>query len=162
MIGSAQAQSTQPPASRPAPTTDFTIPPPAAPPRTEAPAPGAPASGAPGTAAPASPFSSLSRGPSTAETVLGLGLLLVLAVVFLYVRGSVRAHLVGRRAALDAANGAAWMLFSALMLTAVVLVTAALGDLWRHWLGLAAGLGVCAVLFTVAAVLFVRAPQRRR
>lgn len=150
MTSPAQAQSPQTP---PQNGRDFTIPPP-----TAAPAPRA-------ETAPrgeASPFSGLQRGATTTEIALGLGLLAGLAVVFLFVRGSVRAHLVGRRAALDAANGAAWMLFCALMLTATVLVTAALGDLWQHWIGLAAALALCAVLFAVFAVLFVRAPQRRR
>ena len=48
------------------------------------------------------------------------------------------------------------------MLTATVLVTAAVGDLWQYGLGLAAALTLCAALFLIFAVLFVRAPQRRR
>lgn len=155
MTSPAQAQ--QPPQGE----RDFTIPPPttAPAPRTET---GPPRTEATAPRTEASPFSGLQRGATTTEIALGIGVLVVLAVVFLFVRGSVRAHLIGRRAALDAANGAAWALFSALMLTATVLVTAALGDLWQYGLGLGAALALCAVLFAVSAVLFVRAPQRRR
>ncbi|GJE61578.1 hypothetical protein [Methylobacterium trifolii] len=138
------------------PQGDFTIP---------APAPAAPGQPAPpraGTQTDPTPFSGLDRSPSTTDTVLGAGLLVVLAVVFLFVRQGVRTHLVGRRAALDAANGASWMLFSALMLTAGVLTAATLGGLWRYWLGVGAALALCAVLFIVFAILFVRAPGRRR
>ena len=86
----------------------------------------------------------------------------MLAVLFLFVRQGVRAHLINRRATLDAANGASWMLFSALMLTASILVSATVGRLWQAWAGLAAGFALCIVLFCAALVLFLRAPDRRR
>lgn len=139
------------------PQPDFTIPSPT--PQAQ-PAPRT----APRTEAPAgpSPFSTLTRGPTTTEISLGIGVLLVLAVVFLFVRQGVRTHLIGRRAALDAADGASWVLFSALMLTATTLVVATIGGLWDQWIGIAGALFVCAVLFVVFAVLFLRAPGRRR
>lgn len=108
------------------------------------------------------PFGGLERTATTTEIALGAGALIVLAILFLFVRWSVRAHLINRRAALDAADGASWMLFSALMLTAGILVTATVGRLWQAWAGLAAGFGLCLILFVAAIVLFLRAPDRRR
>lgn len=110
----------------------------------------------------ANPFGGLDRAPTTTEIVLGTGALVVLAIVFLFVRQGVRTHLVNRRAALDAAAGASWMLFAALMLTAAILVTATVGRLWQAWAGLAAGFALCLILFCAALVLFLRAPERRR
>lgn len=110
----------------------------------------------------ANPFSGLERGPTTTELAVGAAALVVLALLFLFVRQGVRAHLINRRATLDAANGASWMLFSALMLTASILVSATVGRLWQAWAGLAAGFALCIVLFGAALVLFLRAPDRRR
>lgn len=115
-----------------------------------------------GTSTGANPFSTLERGPTTTEFALGAAALVVLAVLFLFVRQGVRTHLINRRATLDAANGASWMLFSALMLTAAILVSATVGRLWQAWAGLAAGFALCLVLFGAALVLFLRAPERRR
>lgn len=108
------------------------------------------------------PFGGLERAPTTTEIALGAGALVLLAILFLFVRQGVRAHLINRRAALDAADGASWMLFAALMLTAGILVTATVGRLWQAWAGLAAGFALCLILFGAALVLFLRAPERRR
>lgn len=108
------------------------------------------------------PFGGLERTATATEIALGAGALVLLAILFLFVRQGVRAHLIDRRAALGAANGASWMLFSALMLTAAILVTATVGRLWQAWAGLAAGFALCLVLFVAALVLFLRAPERRR
>jgi hypothetical protein len=139
---------------------DFTIPAPQNPsPQAEpVPVPTPPAQSATG----ANPFSTLERGPTTTEFALGAAALLVLAALFLFARQGVRTHLINRRATLDAANGASWMLFSALMLTAAILVSATVGRLWQAWAGLAAGFALCLVLFGAALVLFLRAPDRRR
>ena len=108
------------------------------------------------------PFGGLDRAPTTIEIALGAGALVVLAILFLFVRQGVRTHLVNRRAALDAAAGASWMLFAALMLTAAILVTVTVGRLWQAWAGLAAGFALCLILFCAALVLILRAPERRR
>jgi hypothetical protein len=144
---------------------DFTIPPPQNPnpqnPNPQAnPLQASPV--APSAGAAASPFSGLERAPTTTEIALGAAALVVLAILFLFVRQGVRAHLINRRAALDAANGASWMLFSALMLTAAILVCATVGRLWQAWAGLTAGFALCAILFGAALVLVLRAPDRRR
>ncbi|MCJ2055758.1 hypothetical protein MKL09_04225 [Methylobacterium sp. J-048] len=138
---------------------DFTIPAPQNPAPQADPLQTAPPSG---TSTGANPFSTLERGPTTTELALGAAALVVLAVLFLFVRQGVRAHLINRRATLDAADGASWMLFSALMLTAAILVSATVGRLWQAWAGLAAGFALCLVLFGAALVLFLRAPDRRR
>ena len=137
---------------------DFTIPAPQTPSPQAEPLPTPPAQSTTG----ASPFSTLERGPTTTEFALGAAALVVLALLFLFVRQGVRAHLINRRATLDAADGASWMLFSALMLTAAILVSATVGRLWQAWAGLAAGFALCLVLFGAALVLFLRAPDRRR
>jgi len=137
---------------------DFTIPAPQNPSPQAEPLPTPPAQSTTG----ASPFSTLERGPTTTEFALGAAALVVLALLFLFVRQGVRAHLINRRATLDAADGASWMLFSALMLTAAILVSATVGRLWQAWAGLAAGFALCLVLFGAALALFLRAPDRRR
>ena len=135
---------------------DFTIPPPqgADPKATRVP-PGAV------DAAP-SPFTRLERAATTQEILLGGAALLILAVIFLFVRHGVRVHLINRRATLDAADGASWMLFAALMLTASILVGATIGRLWQAWAGLTAGFSLCVILFAAALTLFLRATERRR
>ncbi|SFL88286.1 hypothetical protein [Methylobacterium pseudosasicola] len=137
---------------------DFTIPAPQNPSPQAEPLPTPPAQ----STTAANPFSTLERGPTTTELALGAAALVVLAVLFLFVRQGVRAHLINRRATLDAADGASWMLFSALMLTAAILVSATVGRLWQAWAGLAAGFALCLVLFGAALALFLRAPDRRR
>lgn len=144
---------------------DFTIPQPQdpspqAPPLTP-PLPGAPLPQA-GSRVGADPFKGLGQAPTGTEFALGAAALVALGLLFLFVRHGVRAHLINRRASLDAANGASWMLFSALTLTAAILVTATVGRLWEQWAGLAAGFTLCLVLFGVALFLFLRAPDRRR
>ena len=139
---------------------DFTIPAPLNPAPQADPVQAVPP--ATGTTTGANPFSTLERGPTTTEFALGAAALVVLALLFLFVRQGVRAHLINRRATLDAADGASWMLFSALMLTAAILVSATVGRLWQAWAGLAAGFALCLVLFGAALVLFLRAPDRRR
>ncbi|MGU3663428.1 hypothetical protein ACLBX9_04475 [Methylobacterium sp. A49B] len=113
-------------------------------------------------AAAGTPFAKLERAATTPEMLLGGGALLACAVIFLFVRQGVRIHLINRRATLDAADGASWMLFAALMLTALILVGAAVGRLWQAWAGLTAGLSLCVILFAIALALFLRAPERRR
>lgn len=140
---------------------DFTIPAPQ--PGPQAPLPdAAPPREGPGTRTATNPFGGLERAATTTEIALGVGALVLLAILFLFVRQGVRAHLIDRRAALDAANGASWMLFAALMLTAGILVTATVGRLWQEWVGLAAGFALCLILFGAALALFLRAPERRR
>jgi hypothetical protein len=139
---------------------DFRIP---APQNPDPQAPPLPATPPPGsTANPPNPFSGLDRAPTATEMTLGLVALAVLAVLFLFVRQGVRTHLINRRATLDAAGGASWMLFAALMLTAAILVGATVGRLWHAWAGLTAGFALCAILFAAALALILRAPERRR
>jgi hypothetical protein len=139
---------------------DFTIPQPRDP-NPQAPLPGAPLPQT-GARTEANPFKGLGQAPTGTEIALGAAALVALALLFLFVRHGVRAHLINRRASLDAANGASWMLFSALTLTAAILVTATVGRLWEQWAGLAAGFVLCLVLFGAALFLFLRAPDRRR
>jgi hypothetical protein len=132
---------------------DFTIPPPQGTDQRAAPA-------APVVAA--NPFAGLERAATTPEIIVGAASLALLAVIFLFVRHGVRVHLINRRATLDAADGASWMLFSALMLTATVLVGATVGRLWQAWAGLTAAFTLCVILFAAALALFLRAPDQRR
>ena len=137
---------------------DFTIPAPQPTPQGATP----PMEPAPARTTAPSPFSRLERMSTTPELLLGAAALLVLAIVFLFVRHAVRVHLINRRATLDAADGASWMLFAALMCTATILVGATVGRLWQAWAGLTAGFALCIILFAVALSLFLRAPERRR
>ncbi|WP_244514149.1 hypothetical protein [Methylobacterium sp. UNC378MF] len=96
------------------------------------------------------------------EITLGSVALMVLAVIFLFVRQGVRVSLVNRRATLDAAAGASWTLFAALMVTATVLIGATVGRFWQAWAGLTVAFALCAILFAAALALILRAPDRRR
>ncbi|SDA32476.1 hypothetical protein SAMN02799622_05243 [Methylobacterium sp. UNC378MF] len=110
----------------------------------------------------ASPFAGLDRAPTMTEITLGSVALMVLAVIFLFVRQGVRVSLVNRRATLDAAAGASWTLFAALMVTATVLIGATVGRFWQAWAGLTVAFALCAILFAAALALILRAPDRRR
>lgn len=109
-----------------------------------------------------SPFARLERAPSTTEMAIGVGAFVVLAAVFLFVRIGVKNHLRDRRAPIDAANAASWTLFAALTLTALVTIAATVGNLWSRWLVTSTGFAVCAVIFILFVVQFVRAPSQRR
>ncbi|MGU3540507.1 hypothetical protein [Methylobacterium sp. A54F] len=109
-----------------------------------------------------SPFGALRPAPTGLEVAAGAGILCVLLGAFLIVRLAVKNHLRDRRATLDAANAAAWTLFAALALTALVAVSATVGAAWDRWLLTGPAFVLCAVVFGMFLVLFVRAPSRTR
>ena len=138
----------------PPPSPDFAIKPPVDAP---APIPPAPGVGTPITAAalPGAP------GLDGTDAIIGLAILLVLAVAFLFLRGAVRGHLIGVRASPSAAGRAGWALFSFLMSLSVLVVFGLLGNLWPEP-AFTAPLLLLALVTLVLFVLVFRQAARGR
>ena len=62
--------------------------------------------------------------------IIGVAIVLGLAVVFFFLRGAVRSHLIANRSSLSRANSAAWALFAFLLAIAVTVVFGLLGQFW--------------------------------
>jgi hypothetical protein len=90
-------------------------------------------------------------GLSSNDTVIGIAIVLGLAILFFFVRGGLRQHLIARRASPSAAGGAGWSLFAFLLVVSVAIVFGLLGDLWR----VLAFLIPMGVLILVTLVMFV-------
>jgi hypothetical protein len=71
----------------------------------------------------------LSRG----DAFLGIGILVSLAIVFLFVRGAVRTSLIRRKASPSAASSTSWALFAFLFFTALTLTWSFFGSFWGVW-----------------------------
>lgn len=153
----------------PAPSKDFNIKPPQPP-------QGAPAAAPIPTPAPLSTTTAPTTGtlPSTATTgtavrphddslassfaslsgnsgIIGLIIMAVLAIVFFFIRGAIRSHLVSRRASSSSASSAAWALFCFLFFGSATVVFGALGQLW----GVLPFIIPLGVLVSVSLILFI-------
>ena len=102
------------------------------------------------------------HGLSSRDWAIGVGLLLVCAVVFFLIRGFVTSMLVDRRAAPDAARGAGWAVFVFLLCTAAAVVFGLLGDYWGKFLFALPALVLMAVTGLLALVMTLRAGAARR
>jgi hypothetical protein len=83
--------------------------------------------------------------------VIGGAIMLVLAVVFFFLRGAVRTHLIINRASLASAGGAGWALFAFLFVLSFTMVFGLIGDFWT----ILAFIIPMAVLSFITLVLFV-------
>ena len=62
--------------------------------------------------------------------IIGVAIILGLAVVFFFLRGAVRSHLIANRSSLSRANSAAWALFGFLLAITITVVFGWLGQFW--------------------------------
>ncbi len=155
----------------PAGPPNFTLRPPQpqappAPSPSPAPPPPAPAP------APAPSVAIVPPGPPTSQflvggltqngALIGGAIVLVLAIVFLFLRGAVRSHLIANKAPLSAAGGAGWALFAFLLTVSVTIVFGLLGQFWTV-LSFIVPLGVlCAITLLLFILLFNSATRIRR
>ena len=102
------------------------------------------------------------HGLSSRDWAIGVGVMVVLSVVFFLVRGFVTSMLVDRRAAPDAARGAGWALFLFLFTTAACLVFGLLGDYWGKFLFAAPSGALILATGLLALVMNLRAGSVRR
>ena len=102
------------------------------------------------------------HGLSSRDWAIGVGVMVVLSVVFFLVRGFVTSMLVDRRAAPDAARGAGWALFLFLFTTAACLVFGLLGDYWSKFLFAAPAGALILATGLLALVMNLRAGSVRR
>ena len=102
------------------------------------------------------------HGLSSRDWAIGVGVMVVLSVVFFLVRGFVTSMLVDRRAAPDAARGAGWALFLFLFTTAACLVFGLLGDYWGKFLFAAPAGALILATGLLALVMNLRAGSVRR
>ncbi len=73
----------------------------------------------------------LDAGMSSNDIVIGIAIVAVLAVVFFFVRGGVRRHLISERASLSAASAAGWSMFAFLLSLAIMVVFGLVGNILR-------------------------------
>ena len=102
------------------------------------------------------------HGLSSRDWAIGVGVMVVLSVVFFLLRGFVTSMLVDRRAAPDAARGAGWALFLFLFTTAACLVFGLLGDYWGKFLFAAPAGALILATGLLALVMNLRAGSVRR
>ena len=118
-------------------------------------------------AATADPFAAVTTalqpsGLSSQDWAIGLGVMAVTGVVWFFVRGAVQAMLAKNRAAPDAAVGASWALFAALMSLTATVVFGLLGNFFRALTFLIPSLSLSLVLLLIAAFMIKGALGRRR
>lgn len=102
------------------------------------------------------------HGLSSRDWAIGVGVMVVLSVVFFLIRGFVTSMLVDRRAAPDAARGAGWALFLFLFTTAACLVFGLLGDYWGKFLFVLPAGALILATGLLALVMNLRAGSVRR
>lgn len=102
------------------------------------------------------------HGLQSRDWAIGVGVMLVLSVIFFLIRGFVTSMLVDRRAAPDAARGAGWALFLFLFVTAAALVFGLLGDYWGKFLFVLPAGALILATGLLALVMNLRAGSVRR
>ena len=112
-------------------------------------------------AAPAAPFTFGTRMSSN-DMVLAGGILLVLAIVFFFVRGGVRRHLIAGRASLSAASSAGWAVFAFLLLLSITVVLGLFGNLWSLLAFTVPMGGLVLVTLVLSIILYNAAASGRR
>ena len=101
-------------------------------------------------------------GLAPTDMVIGVAAVLALAVVFLFVRGGVRSHLIAQRASPSAAGNAGWSLWAFLTILSATVVFGFLGNLWQV-LTFVAPMGVLVVVtLIVFGMLYSSAARGRR
>ena len=137
---------------------DFRLRPVQNPPPAPGDAPDAPNTTAGTSAPPPIPFEA---GMSSDQIVLAAAIVVLLGIVFLFVRGGVRGHLISRRASLSAASTAGWALFAFLMSVTVLVVFGIVGDTLRL-LAFTVPMGALILATLIVAVITFRGATRRR
>lgn len=140
-------------------SSDFNIRPPAATPNPAASS--IPSAGRTAQASPLPPGDAYG-GLSSNDTVIGVAIVLALALLFFFVRGGLRSHLIAMRASPSAAGNAGWSLFAFLLALSVTVVFGLLGNLWQVLAFLIPMSALILVTLAVFAVLYNAAARGRR
>jgi hypothetical protein len=92
--------------------------------------------------------------------ILGTAIILVLAILFFFVRQAVRTHLIANKAPLSAAGNAGWAMFAFLMAIAITAVFGIIGNLWLVLPFIIPMAVLDLVTMILAIVLFVSASKK--
>ena len=101
-------------------------------------------------------------GLSSGNTVIGVAIVLALALLFFFVRGGLRSHLIAHRASPSAAGSAGWALFAFLLALSVTVVFGVLGSLWQVLTFLVPMGALVTVTLIIFALLYSSAARGRR
>ncbi len=127
-----------------------------------APQPPPPAAAQPAATQQPLPAADGTGGLAPNDMVIGLAAVLALAVMFLFVRGGLRSHLIAQRASPSAAGNAGWSLWAFLTVLSATVVFGFLGDLWQV-LTFLIPMGVLVVVtLVVFGMLYSSAARGRR
>lgn len=107
------------------------------------------------------PAMQLDTGMSSNDVVIALAIILVLGIVFFFVRGGIRRHLISERASLSAASTAGWALFAFLMSVTVMVVFGVIGNVFRL-IAFVAPMSLLVLATLIIAVVTYRGATRRR
>ena len=149
------------PTSAPDQQKDFHLRPlPSSPPQPAGPQDGR-ATSQPFTAAPSNAAAEFGHGPSSSDLVVAGGILLVLAIVFFFVRNGVRRHLIAERASLSAATSAGWAVFAFLVTLSSAVVFGLFGNLW-NLLAFTVPMGALILVTLVLSIVLYNSAARGR
>ncbi len=101
------------------------------------------------------------RGASSNDMVIAGAILGVLAVVFFFVRGGVRRHLIAERASLSSASSAGWAVFAFLLSLSATVVFGQFANLW-NMLAFTVPMGLLILVTLVLSVILYGAAARGR
>ena len=91
--------------------------------------------------------------------IIGAAVMLGLVVVFFFLKGAVRSHLIANKASLASANGASWALFAFLFVAAFTVVFGLIGQFWAA-LSFIVPLGVLSLITLVLFVVLFNSATR--
>ncbi len=126
------------------------------------PAPGQPHPATSGSTQQAMPLvDSSTDGLSSNNTIIGVAVVLALALLFFFLRGGLRSHLIAHRASPSAAGSAGWSLFAFLLVVSITVVFGILGNLWQV-LAFLIPMGVLVVVTLAVFGMLYRSAARGR
>ena len=98
----------------------------------------------------------------TNGAIIGFAVLLVLAIVFFFIRGAIRSHLISHKASSSSAGSASWALFVFLLSTSATVLFGTIGKLWSV-LPFILPLGaLCFVTLVLFLALYIPASKGRQ
>ena len=101
------------------------------------------------------------HGASSSDLVLAGGIFLMLTVIFFFVRGGVRRHLIAGRASLSAASSAGWAVFAFLVAVSGAVVFGFFGNLW-NLLSFTVPMGVLILVTLILSIFLYSSAARGR
>ena len=111
--------------------------------------------------APAGAMLDFPRTASSNDMVIAGAILAILAIVFFFVRGGVRRHLIAERASLSSASSAGWAVFAFLLSVSATVVFGQFGNLWTM-LAFIVPMGLLIVVTLILSVILYGAAARGR